>query len=109
MRGRDVHIMEAMMPFLQYRGSRAGLFCDLSTGEFCPLRIPPFGMAAASPIDKTRKDCALPPGTLEKASLPPFLLLKKVHKLALMLLLQCKEKAGIGRRTVHGLERGKQR
>jgi hypothetical protein len=26
---------------------------DLSTGEFCPLRIPPFGMAAVSPMDKS--------------------------------------------------------
>jgi hypothetical protein len=56
------HSTEAPTPFLLYRGSRAGppdlrragLFCDLSTGEFCPLRIPPFGMAAVSPADKTR-------------------------------------------------------
>ena len=26
--------------FPQYRGSRSGLFCDLSAGEFYPLRIP---------------------------------------------------------------------
>jgi len=47
---------------------RAGLFCDLSPGEFCPLRIPPFGMAAVSPGDKSRKDGALSPVTSEKAS-----------------------------------------
>jgi hypothetical protein len=47
---------------------RAGLFCDLPPGEFCPLRIPPFGMAAVSPRDKSRKDGALPPVTSEKAS-----------------------------------------
>jgi hypothetical protein len=29
------------MPFLSYRGSRPGLFSDLSAGEFCPLRILP--------------------------------------------------------------------
>jgi hypothetical protein len=109
MGGTEVHVMEAVMPFLQYRGSWAGLFCDLSKGEFCPLRIPPFGMAAGSPIDKTRKDSALPPGTLEKASLPPFVLLNKVHKLALTLLLESKRKAGIGRRTVHGVKRGNNR
>jgi hypothetical protein len=28
-----------MTPFLQYRGSRPGLFSDLSMGESCPLRI----------------------------------------------------------------------
>ena len=47
---------------------RAGLFCDLPPGEFCPLRIPPFGMAAVSPRDKSRKDGALSPVTSEKAS-----------------------------------------
>ena len=30
-----------MIPFLQYRGSRTGLFCNLSAGEFYPLRILP--------------------------------------------------------------------
>jgi hypothetical protein len=34
---------------------RAGLFCDLSLGEFCPLRIPFDRLrAAVSPTDKTR-------------------------------------------------------
>jgi glycine/D-amino acid oxidase-like deaminating enzyme len=47
---------------------RVGLFCDVSPGEFCPLRIPPFGMAAASPRDTSRKDGALSPVTSEKAS-----------------------------------------
>jgi hypothetical protein len=45
---------------------RAGLFCDVSPGEFCPLHIPPFGMAAASPRDTSRKDGALSPVTSEK-------------------------------------------
>jgi hypothetical protein len=56
------------MPFLAYRGSGLVFSDDLSTGEFCPLRIPPFGMAAASPMDKSSKDGALSPGTSEKAS-----------------------------------------
>jgi len=30
-----------MKAFLQFRGSRAGLFCDLFAGESCPLRIVP--------------------------------------------------------------------
>jgi hypothetical protein len=47
---------------------RAGLFSDLPPGEFCPLRIPPFGMAAVSPRDKSRKDGALSPVTSEKAT-----------------------------------------
>lgn len=31
--------MLVMMPFLQYQGSRPGLFYNLSVGEFYPLRI----------------------------------------------------------------------
>jgi hypothetical protein len=31
-----------MRPFLRFRGSRPGLFYDLSTGESCSLRIPDF-------------------------------------------------------------------
>jgi len=44
--------------FLRFRASRPGLFYDLSTGEFCPLRIPlalsaSSGLGAAvSPADK---------------------------------------------------------
>jgi hypothetical protein len=58
--------------FLRFRVSRAGIFSDLSTGEFCPLRIPvlrkksPEDLAAASPIDKSRKCEALPPVTNKK-------------------------------------------
>ena len=44
---------DAMTPFLPYRGSRLVFSDDLSTGEFCPLRIPPYGMAAVSPMDKS--------------------------------------------------------
>jgi hypothetical protein len=47
---------------------RVGFFCDLSPGEFCLRPIPPFGMAAVSPRDKSRKDGALSPVTPEKAS-----------------------------------------
>jgi len=52
---------------------RAGLFCGLSPGEFCPLRVPfdkPLGRelgaerlraAVSPPRDKSRKDGALSP------------------------------------------------
>jgi hypothetical protein len=65
-------VQRAWVPFLSFQASRAGLFCDLSTGEFCPLRIPPSGMAAASPIYKSRKDSALPSVTPEKAPMPAY-------------------------------------
>jgi len=39
-----------------------------SVGEFYPLRIPPYGMAAVSPRDKSRIDGALSPVAPEKAS-----------------------------------------
>jgi hypothetical protein len=32
---------KAMEPFLLFRVSRAGLFCGLSAGEFCPLPLFP--------------------------------------------------------------------
>jgi hypothetical protein len=41
---------------------RAGLFCGLPPGEFCPLRIPFDRLrAAVSPRDKSRRDGALSP------------------------------------------------
>jgi hypothetical protein len=44
-----------LIPFLSYRGSRPGLFSDLSAGESCPLRIPLDKLGAAvSPTDKSR-------------------------------------------------------
>jgi len=44
----------SLRPFLRFRGSRPGLFYDLSTGEFCPLRIPLDKLGAAvSPADKS--------------------------------------------------------
>jgi len=65
--------LEQGVPFLlRFRVSRAALFSDLSTGEHCPLRIPvlrkkhPEDLAAASPIDKSRKEEALPPVTKKK-------------------------------------------
>jgi len=65
--------------FLQFRGSRAGLFSDLSAGESCPLPIVPQAGPAVSPTDKPRKDGALrlgrarrgPPVTSEKPSYQP--------------------------------------
>jgi len=43
---------------------RAGLFCDVSPGEPCPLRIPPFGLAAVSPTKiRHEKNGALSPVT----------------------------------------------
>jgi hypothetical protein len=45
-----------MIPYLAYRGSRPGLFYNLSAGEFCPLRIPLDKLGAAvSPTDKSGK------------------------------------------------------
>ena len=66
-----------MSAFLQFQGSQPGLFSTVSTGEFCPLRIPldkPLDReleaerlwAAASPIDTSRKDGGLPLVTSEK-------------------------------------------
>jgi len=61
-----------MLLFLRFRVSRAGIFSDLSTGESCPLPIPvlrkkhPEDLAAASPIDKSRKYEALPTVTKKK-------------------------------------------
>jgi hypothetical protein len=46
-----------MKPFLSLRGSRAGFFSDLFTGDPCPLRIPFDRVrAAVSPIPKPRKE-----------------------------------------------------
>jgi hypothetical protein len=60
-----------MRAFLQFRGSQAGLFSDLSAGESCPLRISrPIGGTAVSPTDKPRKDGALSPVTSEKPLYP---------------------------------------
>jgi hypothetical protein len=55
----------ALKPFLRFQDSRPGLFYDLSTGEFCPLRIPlapsiGSGLGAAvSPADKSGKNSGL--------------------------------------------------
>jgi hypothetical protein len=55
--------------FFRLQVSRAGIFCDLSTGEFCPFRIPVLGkklpedLAAASRMDTSEKYEALPPVT----------------------------------------------
>jgi hypothetical protein len=59
------------MSFLQYRGSRPGLFSDLSAGEFCPLRILPTGRELRfPPLISREKHEGLPPGISEKASEP---------------------------------------
>ena len=62
------------MPFLSCRGSRPGLFNDLSAGESCPLRILPRSLLARElrfpPLISPEKDEGLPPGILEKASAP---------------------------------------
>jgi hypothetical protein len=61
-----------MLLFLRFRASQAGIFSDLFMGESCPLRIPvlrkkrPEGLAAVSPIDKSRKYEALPTVTKKK-------------------------------------------
>jgi len=63
-----------MSTFLQFQGSQAGLFSDLSAGESSPLPV----SGGISPTDKPRKDGALrlgrarrgPPVTSEKHSYP---------------------------------------
>jgi hypothetical protein len=72
--------------FRQFRGSRAGLFSDLSTGESCPLRIVPEAGPAVSPTDKSRKHSALPPVTSEKSH---PLWGGKIVRFCEVLLLQC--------------------
>jgi len=68
----DGLLVEDRRAFLAFRGSRAGLFSNLSAEESCPLRVPLAKlMAAVSPADKLRKDSALPPVTSEKPSCPP--------------------------------------
>jgi hypothetical protein len=59
-----------MRHFLQFRGSRAGLFYDLSVGDSCPLRIAAFGSLRFPPQINHEKNGALPPVNSEKASLP---------------------------------------
>ena len=59
-----------MRAFLQFQGSQAGLFSDLSAGESFPLRIVPQAGPAVSPTDKPRKDGALSPVTSERHSYP---------------------------------------
>ena len=64
------------MPFLSYRGSRPGLFSDLSASRFfeAGLRILPRSLLARElrfpPLISSEKDEGLPPGILEKASAP---------------------------------------
>jgi hypothetical protein len=53
--------------FLAFRGSRPGLFCNLSAGEFCPLRILDFVELRFPPLISREKDEGLPPGIAEKA------------------------------------------
>ena len=61
-----------MRPFLLFRGSRPGLFYDVSTGDSCPLRILPRSFGARElrfpPLIRREKDSGLPPVTAEKTS-----------------------------------------
>jgi len=76
-----------MAAFLSFRGSRAGLFYNLSAGESCPLRIPfarPFDFtqghelevewlrAAVSPTDKSQKRQRSPASHSRKVAMIPF-------------------------------------
>jgi hypothetical protein len=63
-----------MRPFLQFRGSRPGLFYDLSAGESYPLRISASGGLRFPPLISREKNCGLPPITSEKVSLPDQLM-----------------------------------
>jgi len=61
-----------MRSFLLFRGSRPGLFYDLSTGDTCPLRILSHksGELRLPPLISREKDSSLPPVTTEKTSCP---------------------------------------
>ena len=68
----------------------------LSTGEFCPLRIPFDRLrAAASPIDKCWKDSALPPVTAEKAPALSFIKPRMVAEWAMPTLLKDTNRFGV--------------
>jgi hypothetical protein len=56
--------------FLAFRGSRPGLFCNLSAGKFCPLRILDFVELRFPPLISREKNSGLPPVTSERASSP---------------------------------------
>ena len=62
----DYDVKYDMNSFLQFQGSQAGLFSDLSAGDSFPL--PASG--GTSPTDKPRKDGALSTVTSEKHSYP---------------------------------------
>jgi hypothetical protein len=67
----DYKVHWGMSSFLQFQGSQAGLFSDLSAGESFPSRIPIDKLwAVVSPTDKPRKDGALSSVTSEKHSYP---------------------------------------
>jgi hypothetical protein len=58
----------AMKSFLSFRGSRAGFFSDVFTGDSCPLCIPFDRLrAAVSPTPKPRKE-KRPPASLSRKS-----------------------------------------
>jgi len=74
LQGLEVYEYICSLAALHLRQTRrlqdlGGIFCDLPTGEHCPLRIPvlrkkrPEDLAAASPIEKSQKYEALPPVT----------------------------------------------
>ena len=63
--------MMFMSSFLLFQGSRPGLFCDLSAGESCPLRIPPINRGLRfPPLISRENDSGLPPVTSEKTTCP---------------------------------------
>jgi len=52
---------------LRFRGSRPGLFCNLSAGDSCPLRILPLPRELRfPPLISCEKHSGLPPVTAEK-------------------------------------------
>jgi len=84
-------LIERPWAFFQFQGSRAGLFSNVSTGEFCPLRIPLDKLGAAgSPIDTLRKDTSLPPVLSKKPMV--FLVIVK------MVMFQRSERTCFGMR-----------
>ena len=71
--GPELPFEVALKPFLRFRASRPGLFYDLSTGEFCPLRIP---LASSGlrfpPLISREKNGGLPPVTAKRPQNHPL-------------------------------------
>jgi len=65
--------VRTMKSFLSFRGSRAGLFSDLSMGEFCPRPIPfdrPFDFTQGHEQRRMAQGCGFPHRQVAKRTAP---------------------------------------